>query len=151
MQWGEVTLTAGPVPATGEKEPPLRHVLVVDDNAGIRRLLGRLLRLHRFTALEASSIAEATFSAERHAVSAVILDLHLGAQNGLDLLERLRQDPRHAETPVVILTGAQSMSHETEALIRRSNAQVFHKPISLGLLVEHIARLTDSPVAIAGI
>ena len=84
-------------------------------------------------------------------MSAVILDLHLGAQNGLDLLERLRQDPRHAETPVVILTGAQSMSHETEALIRRSNAQVFHKPISLGLLVEHIARLTDSPVAIAGI
>jgi CheY-like chemotaxis protein len=127
------------------------QVLVVDDNPGIRRLLGRLLHSHRFSVLEASSVPEAVSTVGQHAISAVILDLHLGTQSGLDLLERLRQDPRHAETPVLILTGTNSMSDEAETTIRRNGAQLFHKPISLGLLVEHIERMTGArqPVAVA--
>jgi len=118
-----------------------RHVLVIDDDAGIRRMLGRLLHLHGFTALEATSIAEAMASAERHYLRAIILDLHLGEQSGLDLLATLRRNPRCAAIPVLILTGQTMLREEDVALISRSHAHVFYKPLPLNTLVEHVGRL----------
>jgi CheY-like chemotaxis protein len=117
------------------------HVLVIDDNAGIRRVLGRLLHLYRFTALEATSISEAMASAEQHHLRAIILDLHLGEQSGVDLLARLRQNPRCVATPIVILTGQTVLRDDDEALIRRSQAHVFHKPLPLSTVVEHLTRV----------
>jgi CheY-like chemotaxis protein len=118
-----------------------RHVLVIDDNAAIRRVLGRLLHLYRFTALEATSIAEAMASVEQHHLRAIILDLNLGEQSGVDLLARLRQNPRCVAVPILILTGRTVLRDDEEALIRRNHAYVFYKPQPLSTLVEHLARL----------
>ena len=142
VSWAEPTDTAGTIPPKGQLTPDQRCVLVVDDNPGIRRLLVRLLHLNRFTPLEAGSIAEAITSADQHAIAAVILDLQLGTQSGLELLDKLRRDPRYSRTPVLILTGASSISDEHATLIKRYGAQLFQKPISLALLVEHLVRLT---------
>ena len=84
MQWGEATN-----PASADAPIMERNVLVVDDNPGIRRMLTRALGLNRYRAVEASSIAEAVAFADDHSLSAVILDLHLGTQNGLELLAML--------------------------------------------------------------
>ena len=144
MQWGEETETAGtnlaPAMTSGEN----RYVLVVDDNPGIRMMLTRALGLSRFNAVEASSIAEAVAFADDHALSAVILDLHLGTQSGLELLAMLRVNPRHRATPVLILTGSGSVTNDQEALIQRNAAHLFYKPQPLGALMEHIGRLASA-------
>ena len=149
MRSARQTETAGFIPTGGQLTPGRGCVLVVDDNAGIRRLLVRLLHVHRFTPIEASTIAEAVASVDQHDVRAVILDLQLGTQSGLELLERLRRDPRYVQTPILILTGASSITEEHEALIKSSRAQLFHKPISLALLVERLVDVTSATHQIA--
>src|SRR5688500_1723008 len=139
MQWGDATNSAPPDAATGD-----RHVLVVDDNPGIRRMLTRALGLNQYKAVEASSIAEAVAFADDHSLSAVILDLHLGTQNGLELLAMLRVNPRHRATPVLILTGSGAVTDDQEALIQRNAAHLFYKPQPLNDLVEHIGRLATA-------
>jgi DNA-binding response OmpR family regulator len=138
MQWGEQTLGTHTAERSSSGE---RYVLVVDDNPGIRRMLSRALGRHDFRPVEASSIAEAVAFADSHTLSAVILDLHLGPQCGLELLAMLRVSPRHRATPVMILTGSGVVTSDEEALIRRNAAHLFYKPQPLNELVEHIDRL----------
>jgi DNA-binding response OmpR family regulator len=148
MQWGDETAAAGtnPAPQTSTDE---RYVLVVDDNPGIRKMLSRALGLSRFRAVEASSIAEAVAFADNHTLSAIILDLHLGQQCGLELLAMLRVNPRHRATPVLILTGSGVVTNDQEAQIQRNSAHLFYKPQPLGDLVAHIGRLALAQEAVA--
>ena len=141
MQWGEALGGATANPAVVEAATDDRYVLVVDDNPGIRRMLTRALGLNRFRAVEAGSIADAVAFADDHALSAVIIDLHLGTQSGLELLAMLRVNPRHRSTPVLILTGSGAVTQDQDALIQRNAAHLFYKPQPLGDLMEHIGRL----------
>ncbi len=141
MQWGEALGGAAANPAVVEAATDARYVLVVDDNPGIRRMLTRALGLNRFRAVEAGSIADAVAFADDHALSAVIIDLHLGTQSGLELLAMLRVNPRHRSTPVLILTGSGAVTRDQDALIQRNAAHLFYKPQPLGDLMEHIGRL----------
>ena len=144
MQWADQTAAATTNPVQPEPSGDERYVLVVDDNPGIRRMLSRALGLSRFRAVEASSIAEAVAFADDHSLSAVILDLHLGQQSGLELLAMLRVNPRHRATPVLILTGSGVVTNDQEAQIQRNAAQLFYKPQPLGELVAHIGRLANA-------
>jgi CheY-like chemotaxis protein len=141
MRWGDEIGGAITDPAVVEAATDDRYVLVVDDNPGIRRMLTRALGLNRFRAVEAGSIADAVAFADHHALSAVIIDLHLGAQSGLELLAMLRVDPRHRATPVLILTGSEAVTQDQDALIQRNSAHLFFKPQPLASLMEHIGRL----------
>jgi DNA-binding response OmpR family regulator len=144
MQWGDETGATGANLAPAQTPTEERYVLVVDDNPGIRRMLTRGLGLNRYRAVEASSIAEAVAFADNHSLSAVILDLHLGTQNGLELLAMLRVNPRHRATPVLILTGSGAVTDDQEALIQRNAAHLFYKPQPLSDLVAHIGRLSSA-------
>ena len=148
MEWGHQTAVAGTHPAPPEASTDERYVLVVDDNPGIRKMLSRALGLSHFTALEASSIAEAVDFADHHSLSAIILDLHLGEQSGLELLSMLRVNPRQRATPVLILTGSGVVTNDQEALIQRNSAHLFYKPQPLGELVAHIGRLAEAHEAV---
>ena len=148
MEWGSETEAAGTNPAQPETPADERYVLVVDDNPGIRKMLSRALGLGRFRAVEASSIAEAVAFADNHSLSAVILDLHLGQQCGLELLAMLRVTSRHRATPVLILTGS-GVTNDQEAQIQRNAAHLFYKPQPLGDLVAHIGRLAHAQEAVA--
>ena len=119
-------------------------VLIVDDDGGIRQALARLLQQHGFPVTVAASLAEARAAAHQQRVDAVILDLGLGAESGLDLLIWLRAQPGHATTPVLILTGTTTLTQDEEARIRENSAYVFYKPQSLLALVEYVRRLTGS-------
>jgi len=143
MQWGEETGAAAITP-TAVMATEERYVLVVDDNPGIRRMLTRALDRNQYRPVEAESIAEAVAFADNHPLSAVILDLHLGSQCGLELLAMLRVNPRHRATPVLILTGSGAVTNDQEALIQRNAAHLFYKPQPLGDLMDHIGRLATA-------
>ncbi|NVB43025.1 hybrid sensor histidine kinase/response regulator [Pseudenhygromyxa sp. WMMC2535] len=83
-------------------------VLVVDDSADDRRVVIRYLRRgedHRYRVFEASSGKEALALAEEHTPDVFILDNHMGAMSGVELLEALREHG-HGEAAFVILTGS---------------------------------------------
>ena len=79
-------------------------VLVVDDEPSLRLLCRVNLELEGLRVLEAGSLAEARALLEREQVDVAVLDVHVGADDGRDLLDELRASD--APTRVVMLTGS---------------------------------------------
>lgn len=65
------------------------HVLVVEDDPAIRRLIARVLRLERFEISEAATIDDALSIVERGGIDVVLIDLGLGGDDGLILVREL--------------------------------------------------------------
>jgi diguanylate cyclase (GGDEF)-like protein len=81
------------------------RVLVVDDDAGIRRALRRLLARDGFALTFAATGAEALAAFADGAPDLVVLDLGLPDLAGTDVCERIRARADGRETPIIVLTG----------------------------------------------
>ena len=103
-------------------------VLVVDDQPEILRTLSRFLGAKGYCVEIATTVSEA-IPLLHAGVRAVVLDVRLPHDSGLELLEFIRRDDRLCELPVLILTGV-VLTREEEAMIARDRAYVFYKPKS---------------------
>jgi CheY-like chemotaxis protein len=105
-------------------------ILVADDEPHIRRVLITLLHNAEYQVEEACDGAEALSVIEGPAaVDLAILDLMMPKATGLDVLARMRQHPRHARTPVIILT-AKGQDTDREAALAGGADDFLTKPFS---------------------
>lgn len=81
---------------------PRPHVLVVDDDAAIRRVVDDYLLQNDFRVTGASSGAELMSALGAQVIDLVLLDLRLQGEDGMHLLRQVRA---HSQIPVIILTG----------------------------------------------
>jgi CheY-like chemotaxis protein len=88
-----------------------KTVLFVDDEGDWRFVAGECLRDAGFNILTAKDEAEALRRMETVKLDGIVLDLNLAGQNGLLLMELLKQ--RHPGVPVLIYTG---MDHNDRAI-----------------------------------
>ena len=84
----------------------MHHVLVVDDAADPTDPLCRLLRRAGYDVSCAGGLTDALPLLASGRVSTVLLDLLLPDVDGLEILQRIRADPRTAAVPVVMFTAA---------------------------------------------
>lgn len=112
-------------------------VLVVDDAAAIRLLCRINLELDGHRALEAATIDEARDMLAQEDVSLVLLDVHVGAADGLELLDEIRRD--HPEIAVALLTG----STELEVVRAHGPDAVLGKPFELEDLRRVVEQVSD--------
>ena len=82
------------------------RVLVVDDSASIRSLLGKRLRAHGHDVVEAVDAETAFECALTNPPDVVVTDLIMTGLTGVDLCRLLRNDPVTAHVPVVLLTAS---------------------------------------------
>ncbi|TVR97836.1 MAG: response regulator [Rhodospirillales bacterium] len=80
----------------------LPHVLVVDDDDRLRALLARYLGDHGFVVATAASAAEARSRLGTLAFDAMILDLMMPGEHGLDLAASVR---KQSGLPILMLTA----------------------------------------------
>lgn len=117
-------------------------VLVVDDNPGVRELLRVLLENHvlagrPYRVRTAGDGAEALATALLEPPALVVTDLGLPGMHGLELVGRLRADPRTAAVPVVAISGLEMAAEATAA----GCAAFLHKPVRLADLRAVVERL----------
>lgn len=86
-----------------QKLAGLPHVLVVDDDDRIRQLLSRYLQDQGFIACTASDAAVATALMEQLVFDALVVDVMMPGQNGLDFTRALRDGG--CGLPVLLLTA----------------------------------------------
>jgi len=79
------------------------RVLVIDDDAGVRKVLRRILTAEGFDVEEANDAFQALDALDASPPDAALLDIKMPGMDGLGLLDNLRQ--RGLEIPIVILTG----------------------------------------------
>jgi PAS domain S-box-containing protein len=81
-----------------------KTILVVDDNANIRKLLRYQLQRRGYTILEACDGNEVLEQARNTHIDLITLDLIMPAMNGYDLLGLIREDPKTKDVPVLIIS-----------------------------------------------
>jgi signal transduction histidine kinase/DNA-binding response OmpR family regulator len=103
MRWlGEREPTdAGLAPAPGDGRP---RILVVDDNADVRRYVCTLLAPD-YHVESASDGVEALACARRHVPDLVLTDVMMPKLDGFGLLSALRADPATMHVPVIMLSA----------------------------------------------
>jgi DNA-binding NtrC family response regulator len=92
----------------------MSQVLVVDDDAGVRTLLGEALRTRGHAVQIAADGRQALSLAERQAIDLVILDMVLPGVDGLQVLRDLRE--HRPATPVIMITGHASVGSAISAM-----------------------------------
>jgi phosphoserine phosphatase RsbU/P len=101
-------------------------VLIIDDDATVRRLFRRVLEPTGSRVLEAESGKAGLASCREHRPGVVLLDLRMPEMDGLDVLSTLVAE--HPETPVIVVSGQGTMTDAVEAL-RRGAWDFVSKPL----------------------
>jgi DNA-binding response OmpR family regulator len=110
-------------------------VLVVEDDPSLRMLCRVNLELERYRVLEAPTIARAEGQLAAEPVDVVLLDLHVGDRNGLELLPLLRE--QHPHVAVCLLSG----TSEADPPRPDGVAAFIRKPFELRELSETVRKL----------
>lgn len=102
-----------------------KDVLVVDDERGLRLLCRVNLELEGHRVREAATLAEARRELELETPDVVLLDIHVGADDGLELLDHI--EALDLPTRVVLLSGTSRVGPE----LRKRVDDVVGKPFEL--------------------
>ena len=104
------------------------QILLVDDEANIRRMLGALLRDEGFTVAEAPNGNTALLQIDQVDPDVVLLDLLMPpGPDGLETLARLRE--RGRSTPVIMMSGKAQLTDAVRA-VKLGAFQFLEKPLA---------------------
>jgi DNA-binding NtrC family response regulator len=110
-------------------------VLVVDDEPAIRLLCRVNLELEGYEVREAGTIRDARASLSNGPIAVVLLDMHIGLEDGMTLLQELvAREPR---IPVAVVSGSTDIHHEDYS----SADAVLAKPFTIEQLTETVRTL----------
>jgi signal transduction histidine kinase len=98
------------------------RVLVIDDEESARYNLRTRLSAMGLAVVEAADPVEGLRQAGEEELDAVFLDLMMPQMLGFEVLERLREDPRTAALPVVVVTSKVLSPDEESSLAARGAA-----------------------------
>jgi len=93
----------------------VQNILIVDDEAPMRKLLSNNLKASGYAVRLAANGAEALKLIEEHPFDLLLLDINMPGPNGLQVLEVVR---RTEEFPVLVLSGRARELDKVEALNR---------------------------------
>ncbi len=97
------------------------RVLAIDDEDTARFIIRQLLNDRDHDIIEAASGADGLASARANPPDVILLDLRLKDMTGFDVLSALRNDPRTAGVPVVVVTS-QRLTDRDRAQLAAANA-----------------------------
>jgi DNA-binding response OmpR family regulator len=121
-----------------------RLVVVADDDDAIRLLCRVNLELEGYRVAEAANSRELARVAEEEDVALVLLDIHLGSEDGIEVARGLRQ--RHPGIAIAFLSGSVDFGERSASV---SDAAI-RKPFTLEeftATVHRLARGTAPPPA----
>ena len=84
---------------------PDAHVLIIDDDPELQHMIRILLERAGIQAAGAYTAGEGRHLLEQGGFHLLVLDLMLPDMDGLELLEKLRQDAQFADLPILILSA----------------------------------------------
>lgn len=116
----------------------MRHgILVVEDNELNRELLCDWLDAEGHDVWFAADLKASYESFSKKLPDAVLLDINLGEEKGLDLVEWMRQKAETREIPVIAVT-AHALVAEQERILKAGCRACLSKPIDFQMLREEL-------------
>jgi signal transduction histidine kinase/DNA-binding response OmpR family regulator len=121
-------------------EDPRRTILVVDDNAINRSLLTDTLQPLGFTVVEAIGGQSGLDVATREHVDMIITDLAMPDMDGLEMVRRIRELPKHAKTPIIVSSASVFAADQHRSVDAGAN-DFLSKPVNMHDLLQKLEKL----------
>jgi two-component system KDP operon response regulator KdpE len=109
-------------------------VLVIEDEAPIRRFLKPALESHGFKVVEAVTAQEGLSLASSHQPNVILLDLGLPDMDGLEVIKHLRE---WTDIPIIVLTAREKEKDKIQGLDAGAD-DYLTKPFDIGELMARI-------------
>ena len=91
----------------------LAHILVVDDDDGIRSLVKKFLNENKYLVTTADSAEDASDKIKIIKFDLIVLDIMMPGKNGLEFIE---ENKKNLETPIILLTAKGEAKERIEGL-----------------------------------
>ncbi|WP_210641756.1 Hpt domain-containing protein [Pseudomonas sp. Tri1] len=121
----------------GEHQRPLL-VLVVDDSVTVRKVTSRLLERHGMHVLTAKDGVDAMALLAEHSPDLMLLDIEMPRMDGFEVATQVRNDPRLAHLPIIMITSRTGQKHRDRAMAIGVN-DYLGKPYQESVLLDSIA------------
>ncbi|MHC4697516.1 MAG: hybrid sensor histidine kinase/response regulator [Planctomycetota bacterium] len=129
---------ASGVAIIGQKADP---ILIVDDSITTRMMEQSILESAGYAVDAAVDAEDALAKIENCDYRLFVVDVEMPGLNGFQLTQKLRQDERCAETPIIIVTSLAKEEHRREGLEVGANAYIVKGEFDQNVLLETVERL----------
>jgi len=126
---------------------PKHCVLVVDDDATIRRLLVVTLQRQGYQTLEACNGRQALASMRAESPDIVIMDLVMPEVSGWEVLRERAADPSLLRIPMIIVTAIGT--HKARVDVLEQVSAVIAKPFDLDTVLTTLTQCLENPNLLA--
>ena len=131
-----------------QREQSPGQVLVVDDDALTREMLGRMLKKMGWSVREAENGREALERVRERAPELILLDLVMPEMDGFEFLRNLGQREQGRSIPVIVVTG-QELSAADRLWLNGSVENILQKGSDRGKLLQEVCEWVGSHVGAA--
>jgi adenylate cyclase len=90
-------------------------VMVVEDVAGIRETVARILKLKGYSTICVTNGLEALAALDTSAPDLILLDIMMPEMDGMQCLKELRRDPRASRTPIIMMSALCDQENQQRA------------------------------------
>lgn len=124
-----------------DKRAATATVLVVDDEAEIRRMLERLLTGRGYRVIQAETGNMALRLVKEHSPDLIVLDAMLPEIHGFDIARRIKGSKRYGHIPIVMVSAVYRGWHYAEDLRQSCGVEAFiEKPFKISDVIEAVER-----------
>jgi CheY-like chemotaxis protein len=133
-----------------------RTILVVDDEPHVVAYLEMLLQDHGYATVSAADGREGLEKAKEHAPDLICLDITMPEESGVRMYRNLKEDPRLASTPVLVVTAVTGLGGDPEPFRHFLNTRkgvpppegFFSKPIEREEFLQKVEEVLAEPVGL---
>jgi chemosensory pili system protein ChpA (sensor histidine kinase/response regulator) len=134
---------ATPPTIVSPDKPAARLVMVVDDSLTVRKITGRLLEREGYRVMTAKDGIDALEKIRDTIPDLMLVDIEMPRMDGFDLSRNIRNDPRTAHLPIIIISSRTAEKHRSHAARIGVNA-FLGKPYQEPELLEQVSRLATA-------
>ena len=117
------------------------RALVVDDSSAMRAVLAMILRKRSFEVLQAKEGMEALeVLSANPLVNLILIDWNMPGMDGLELLRRIRQQPKFADAQILMVTTETGLRQMADALAAGANEYIM-KPFTPDIVMDKLQLL----------
>jgi signal transduction histidine kinase/DNA-binding response OmpR family regulator len=128
--------SSSPAPSPQHPDGPSKGVLVVDDNADVRRYVRSILE-PTFEVLEAANGEQGVAQAREHLPDVILADVMMPGVDGHEMTRRLKDDAETAAIPIIMLTARAATTDEVAGLQAGADDYVT-KPFDAAVLEQRV-------------
>lgn len=131
---------------TLEQSERIAKIMVVDDDPDTVSILARHLQREGYEAIEAVSGPECVRLARERPVDVILLDLMMPGMDGFDVCRALKEHPKTAEIPIIMITARDDLDARAEGM-RLGVSDFLAKPVFRRQLANRIRAQLEASAA----